>query len=218
MMQRTVDTVIFDLGGVLLRNGSPRDIARQFPDAPADQVVRALMGSHHEDTDHPWHRLERGEITFDACRTLQGALLAEAGVTLPTRPGAGDRHGGGGGFSFIVNEPMIELVAALRANGVRTGILTNNVREIRPMWWELQPWPALFDDVVDSHEVGMRKPNPAIYHLALERLGATADRTAFCDDLAANVDAAAALGLHGVVVDEDPTAAIARVRALAGLN
>ena len=59
----------------------------------------------------------------------------------------------------------------------------------------LLPYDELFDDVVDSHEVGMRKPNPAIYRLALERLGATADRTAFLDDIASNVAAAQTEGL-----------------------
>ena len=66
------------------------------------------------------------------------------------------------------------------------------------------PFDELFDDVVDSHEVGVRKPNPAIYQLALARLGAEAGRTAFLDDVATNVSAAEGVGMRGVLVDEDP--------------
>ena len=113
---------------------------------------------------------------------------------------------------------MVELVRDLRGGGLRTGLLTNNARELRDRWWALLPYDELFDDVVDSHEVGMRKPNPAIYRLALERLGATADRTAFLDDIASNVAAALAEGMVGVLVEGDGAAAIAHVRELAGLS
>ena len=68
---------------------------------------------------------------------------------------------------------MVELVGELRevAPRVKLGVLTNNVREFRPAWWEMLPFEEWFDDVVDSHEVGLRKPNAAIYELALRRLG-----------------------------------------------
>jgi putative hydrolase of the HAD superfamily len=75
----------------------------------------------------------------------------------------------------------------------------------------------IFDDVVDSHEVGMRKPNRAIYELALNRLGVEAHRAAFLDDAQSNVDAASALGIHGIWVDVDPTQAVQSVRQLANL-
>ena len=96
-------------------------------------------------------------------------------------------------------------------------ILTNNIREFRELWRNLMPYEELFDDIVDSHEVGLRKPNPAIYELALTRLGATAERTAFLDDLPSNVAAAEALGMYGVLVDEDAAPAIAAVERLADL-
>ncbi len=119
---------------------------------------------------------------------------------------------------FEPNEAMFELVRDLRAVGIRTAVLTNNVRELRPLWWDVAPWGELFDDLVDSHEVGLRKPNPAIYRLALDRLGASAERTVFLDDVESNVDAATALGMVGVVVAVDSGPAIARARALAGID
>ncbi|MEI8286362.1 MAG: HAD-IA family hydrolase [Actinomycetes bacterium] len=71
--------------------------------------------------------------------------------------------------------------------------------------------------MVDSHEVGMLKPNPAIYHLTMESIGATPSRTAFLDDLEANVHAANAIGMHGIHVTGDSLGAIATARQLAGL-
>jgi putative hydrolase of the HAD superfamily len=94
-------------------------------------------------------------------------------------------------------------------------MLTNNVAEFRPAWWPLAPWAELFDDIVDSHQVGLRKPNPAIYRLALERLDAGAATTAFLDDVEANVSAATAVGMVGIHVVDDGLDAIAEVRRLA---
>lgn len=119
---------------------------------------------------------------------------------------------------FEINTDMVDLVMRLREAGLRTGILTNNVREFRDLWRWLLPYDEIFDDIVDSHEVGMRKPNAAIYELALTRLSAVAGRTAFLDDVLSNVEAAERLGLFGVVVDEDTTPAIAAVERLAGLG
>jgi putative hydrolase of the HAD superfamily len=120
-------------------------------------------------------------------------------------------------FSFAPNAPVVQLVHDLRDAGIKRGVLTNNVREFRDVWRAMLPFDELFDDIVDSHEVGMRKPNPQIYQLALARLDASAATTAFLDDMAANVEAAAGVGMIGIVVDEDPRDAVAEVRRLAGL-
>ena len=207
-MARTIDTAIFDLGGVIMRNGSPADLARRFPGFDPAVVLPILMGPYHEDTDHPWHRLERGELTLAEVRAANLAALEAAGVG-PLPPPME--------MAFEANEDMVELVRDLRRSGLRTGLLTNNARELRERWWGLLPYDELFDDVLDSHEVGMRKPNPAIYRLALERLGATAARTAFLDDIASNVAAAQTEGMVGVLVEDGGGAAIAHVRELAGL-
>lgn len=215
MLHRTVDTVIFDLGGVLSTSGRPSDIARRFPDHDPDRVLRVLMGDYGTDTDHPWHRLERGEITLDEHRQLTAELLAAAGIApAAPRPSSGP----GARFGFELNPPVVELVHELRSHGLTLGVLTNNVREFRSLWWDLLPFTELFDDVVDSHEVGLRKPDPAVYQLALARLDAAAERTAFLDDVASNVAAADAVGMVGVLVEADPRPAVARVRELTGLT
>lgn len=216
---RSIDGVIFDFGGVLASNGRPSDVVRRFPHDPAELVMKVMMGEYGLDTDHPWHRLERGEISMVEYRRALAPLVIEAGLTPvatampePTTPGQMIP------FDFIPNEPVIRLVHDLRDAGLRLGVLTNNVRELRERWWPMMDFANIFDDVVDSHEVGMRKPNPAIYRLALDRLGTTAQRTAFLDDAASNVAAAIEVGIHGVVVDEDPTSAVDTVRRLANLG
>ncbi|MEI6402390.1 MAG: HAD family phosphatase [Actinomycetota bacterium] len=213
MTSAAVDTVIFDLGGVLARNGRPKDIAKRYPDHHPDTVMRVLMGDYGTDSDHPWHRLERGEISLAEHRELTGALLIAAGIEPLPVPAPGTPR-----MRFEPNAPVVDLVNDLRSHGVRLGVLTNNVREFRPLWWDLLPFDDWFDDIVDSHEVGLRKPDPAIYQLALGRLGAVAERTAFLDDVATNVDAATRVGIVGVLVDDDPLPAVATVRALVGLN
>ena len=208
-----VDTVIFDLGGVIMRNGGPRDFTRRYPDHDPAVVAEIVMGPHHLDTDHQWHRVERGEITLAECREITKRMLDEAGIVAsvpPVRPAEG-----GPAFTFALNDEMVRLVHDLRDAGRRIGILTNNVREFRQWWWPLMDFEQVFHTIVDSHEVGMRKPNPAIYELTMSRLGAEPGRTAFLDDLEANVHAARALGMHGIHVDEDATAAIAEARRIA---
>ncbi len=203
---------MFDLGGVLTVTGRPSDLAKRYPDHPAEQVIEVVMGRYHEDTDHQWHRLERGEITMDECRTITKQQMDLAGLKAVGPPPANNA-----GPNFVNNEAMLTLVRDLRSAGIATAMLTNNVREFRSLWWPLAPWSELFDVIVDSHEVGLRKPNPAIYELTLARLDITPGRSAFLDDVASNVAAAESIGMIGIVVDEDFSPAIARARELTGL-
>ena len=199
-------------------------MAKRFPNDPVDKVMKVMMGDYGQDTDHPWHRLERGEISMIEYREQLGPLVLEAGlqpmatVGNPERsndPKAASRDGVN--IQFEPNPPVIELVHHLKAAGFRLGVLTNNVREFRDLWWPMLDFANIFDDVVDSHEVGMRKPNHAIYELSLSRLGVAAHRTAFLDDAQSNANAATAVGMHGIWVDIDPTDAVQRVRQLANL-
>jgi epoxide hydrolase-like predicted phosphatase len=214
---RTVDSVIFDLGGVLWAEGGLARLAEGYPVEQQAAVVELVLGPYHEDTDHPWHRVERGELDLASFVADLRERARAAGIELR---GWGSSGGGGSGEAKVgttLNDEMVRLVRELRGSGVRTGLLTNNVAELRPTWRAMLPWDELFDDVVDSSEVGLRKPNEAIYRLALARLGAHAERTAFVDDMPSNVHAAERLGMVGVHVEGDGEAAIATVRRLAGL-
>lgn len=216
MTSRTVDAVIFDLGGVIMRNGGPRDFTRRYPDHDPAVVAEIVMGPHHLDTDHQWHRVERGEITLAECREITKQRLDEAGI-VATVPAERPPASGGPAFAFQLNEDMVALIHDLKDAGIPIGILTNNVREFREWWWPLMDFETVFDTIVDSHEVGMRKPNPEIYQLTMTRIGATPHRTAFLDDLEANVHAANLLGMHGIHVEEDSSGAIATARRLTNL-
>ena len=89
---------------------------------------------------------------------------------------------------------MVDVVRAARTAGVRTGLLSNS-------WgldYERDGWDTLFDAVVISGEVGLRKPDPAIYALASQQLALIPEQIVFVDDLRPNVRAAAAAGMVGV--------------------
>lgn len=215
-MTRSVDAVIFDLGGVIMRNGGPRDFTRRYPDHDPAVVAEIVMGPHHLDTDHQWHRVERGEITLDECRAITKLKLEEAGIVASV-PAERPPTSGGPAFRFELNDDMVTLIHDLKGAGIPIGILTNNVREFRQWWWPLMDFESIFDTIVDSHEVGMRKPDPEIYRLTMQRIDAVPSRTAFLDDLEANVNAANLLGMHGIHVEEDSTGAITTARRLTGL-
>jgi putative hydrolase of the HAD superfamily len=111
------------------------------------------------------------------------------------------------------NEEMIALMAELSTSGYRMAILTNNVREWEPIWRAKLPVDEIFETVVDSAFVGLRKPDPAIYELTLERLDpVAAEECLFIDDTEVNCDAAEALGIRAVHFRENAQA-IAEVRS-----
>ena len=143
--------------------------------------------------------------------TVVQTSLGEHGITersdAPPRPTNDD---------WTINPPGVDVVRELRVHGVRTSLVTNNVAEFRPRWWASLPFEELFDDIVDSHEVGVRKPSPAIYVLAMRRVGLDdPSRGVFLDDAARNVAGARAVGLHAILVEVDPQPAVDELRALA---
>ena len=217
MPEQLADAVIFDLGGVIMKNGGPRDFTRRYPDHDPAFIAELVMGPHHLDTDHPWHRVERGEITLAECRALTKQLLDDAGI-VASAPTEKPTTTSSQPFTFQLNDDMVTFILDLKKAGRPIGILTNNVKEFREWWWPLMDFGSIFDAIVDSHEVKMRKPNPAIYHHTMELIGATPSRTVFLDDLQANVDAANAVGMHGVLVEEDSTSAITQARRLTNIH
>jgi len=99
------------------------------------------------------------------------------------------------------------------ARGYRTALITNSVVEWLPWWDRVLPDGDVFDVVVHSCRVGLRKPDPAIYRLALDRLGVQPAEAMFLDDFEAMADAAREVGMHVVHVTEH-AAALRDARAL----
>jgi len=119
--------------------------------------------------------------------------------------------------SHEAREDLIALVRRIRSDGVRTALVTNNVREFGDGWRRLVPVDELFDVVVDSSAEGCRKPDPAIFELALTRVGgAAAGRAIFLDDFHGNVEAARALGIESILVDDDHRPALRSLERLLG--
>jgi epoxide hydrolase-like predicted phosphatase len=112
------------------------------------------------------------------------------------------------------DEPMVEAVAAARRAGVRTGLLSNSWGDDR---YDRSRFPELFDAVVISSEVGLRKPDPEIYALACERLGRPPERCVFVDDLGGNLKPAAAIGI-ATVRHADAASTIAALEELLGVS
>jgi epoxide hydrolase-like predicted phosphatase len=207
-----IRAILYDFGGVF--TPSPFEGARQYGaqiGADPERVLELVFGPYHEDTDHPWHRLERGELSFADARDDIIALGRAHGVdTDPFKLFASMAHGPRGAYAA-----MVERAQRIVAAGYRTALVTNNIVEFRDNWRRMVPADALFQVIVDSSEVRMRKPNPAIFRLTLERLGGVAAHEClFLDDAASNVAAAEKLGMRGVVVKPDLADALAALDAL----
>jgi putative hydrolase of the HAD superfamily len=198
----SITAVLFDFAGVL--TSSPWGALA----AAGGGNLELLIGSYEEDTDHPWHQVERGEMAIADWATAVSETGRQQGIEVdftPLQALLGE---------MTLHEPIIERVRTLRTQGYLLGLITNNVREGSAMWRSLVPVDELFDVVVDSSEVGMRKPNPAIYHHALDLLGGVPPAQAvFLDDSPGNVVGAQRAGLHAILVDE-PEAAVAALDAL----
>ena len=210
-MKDSIDAVLWDFGGVF--TSSPFDAAEELGaslGAAPGRVLEIVFGPYHEDTDHPWHRLERGEIPLAEARDAIVALGRAEGIdTDPFRLFALMATGGG------ARAAMVERARRVVAHGYRTALVTNNAHEFREGWRKLVPAEELFHVIVDSSEVGFRKPDPRIFALALEKLGGIRpERALFLDDHPSNVAAAAKLGIRSVLVRSDLADALAALDAL----
>ena len=208
-----IEAVIFDFGGVFIPSPYPffEAVAAEMGAGPG-QINEIVFGSMAEDGDHPYHRLERGEIPLQQAREEilhRGRALCNLEVDILHLFGR---------MSSDVHQQLVDRVKELKREGYPTAMITNNIREYADVWRSLIPVEELFDVVVDSSQVGMRKPNPAIFRLTLERLGGLApERTVFLDDSEGNVNAAKSLGIRTVHVRGDISEAIAELDALLAL-
>jgi epoxide hydrolase-like predicted phosphatase len=139
----------------------------------------------------PVHQLERGELAVEDFEDQLSAALAREGSTVEAQGLVGKMFAD----LAIYEDSMTSLVTRAHAAGVRTGLLSNS-------WgneYDRSDWHEMFDAVVISGEVGMRKPEPEIFELALDRIGLPAGECVFIDDLAHNIVAAERAGLVGIV-------------------
>jgi len=197
-----IEAVFWDFGGVF--TGSPfhlDDYARSLG-TTNQRLLEHVFGRYEATGDHPWHRLERGEGTL--ADALEAAAESCRSDGIEGFSAEGFFNAMGSTDSEQRREMAVAKVRELNEAGIKQAIITNNAKEFGDMWRQLIPVDELFETVIDSSAVGMRKPDPMIYQLALERLDVTSpDCSAFLDDFEPNVAAARALGMHGVQVGDD---------------
>lgn len=196
--------VICDFGGVLTTPLVGSFMAFQDQTGiPMEALGSAMARITERDGAHPLYELEKGHMTE---RDFLEGLRSELAVELGHEPELHDFKE----IYFQALNPNDEMIAEMRAakeSGLRTALLTNNVREWEPLWRSMLPVDEIFELVVDSAFVGMRKPDPAIYHLTLERIRAhdpdelsdlEFSECLFIDDFEANCNAARELGINAI--------------------
>ena len=207
--------VIWDWGGVM--TNPIRDmVAVWLDDEDVDHehytaVMRPwVIGAYDQNGDtNPIHALERGECTTEEFEQLLASRIARRDGVQMVAEGLLTRM-----FArSTMAVPMQEAVQAIRTAGLRTALLSNS--------WGMADYPrhlfpGMFDVVVISGEVGMRKPEERIFRHAAGLLGLDPAECVFIDDIEVNAKAAEAIGMSAIL-HHDPAATLARLGELLGL-
>ncbi len=185
----TVHAVFFDLGGVVVRTEfqAPREHLAERLNMTYEELSRLVFESESS------RKASIGKITTDshweAVTRRLGRPVSEA-KAIREEFFAGD----------VIDASLVDFIRSLRPR-YKTGVISNAWPDLRDYLVEKHMDDA-FDALVLSAEVGLMKPDPKIYRIALEKLGVSAREAAFVDDTPPNVEAAAALGMHGILFKE----------------
>lgn len=194
--------VIFDYGRVLAwtQHQEPRAAWERRLGLAPGALTRAV---HNE---HSWIAAQRGTISIDAhWQEVSTALRLTPADTTALRAAfyAGD----------VLNVELVACIDHLRTTGLRLGLLSNFSADLRAMLAQ-QDLLRRFDALAISAEIGVMKPDAAAYRLILAMMQMEAHTCVFIDDIPANVEAAQALGLHGIVFEDNPSCLAALTRLL----
>lgn len=209
----TIDAVIWDFGGVLTT--SPFDAFNRYEaeqGLPRD-FIRSVNTRNPD--SNAWAKFERNEIDLDAFDALFREECRALGHEVPGRDVidllAGD-----------VRPEMVEALRRCRAR-LKVGCITNNVSALSGPSMSRTPEHAravaeimdLFEIVIESSKVGVRKPDPRIYRMACDRLGVAPEAAVYLDDLGINLKPARDLGMTTIKVS-DPAAALSDLETAVG--
>ena len=215
-----LEAVLWDFGGVIL--SSPFEAFNHYEalhGLPKDFLRSVNATNPHENA---WARLERNEITaeqFDDAFAMDSELL-------------GRRVRGADVLALLAGEirpEMVDALDAVKAAGLKTACLTNNViggdgtgssfasAAAKDRAEAIAAIMDRFDTIVESSKVGVRKPEPRFYEIACEQLGVAPWACVFLDDLGINLKPAAAMGMKTIKVG-DPRAALDELGELLGLS
>ncbi|MBO0768199.1 MAG: HAD family phosphatase [Solirubrobacterales bacterium] len=209
--------MVSDLGGVLT---TPLRAAfegyAEHSGVKLHEFFTALVTLSQRDGVNPMHELECGRISQPQFLSALGGQLSDQlgrQINIDDFPEVWFSH-------LRPNHAMLTLMRRLRARGFHMGLLTNNVREWEPLWRPRLEIDDIFDIVVDSGFVGIRKPDPEIYAHTVQRISTVAERPIrpeeilFIDDVQENVEAARAAGWRAVQFVENKGALAAVDQAL----
>jgi putative hydrolase of the HAD superfamily len=198
---------MFDFGGVI--SSSPFEAFAHFEAAHGlpSGFIRTVNGTNPD--DNAWAKLERSEVDVETFGALWSAEARALGHDVDGRRV----------LEQLAGEIRPRMIEAIRICGksYKTACLTNNfVSAEAGLSDAVAGVYALFDAVLESRVLGVRKPDPRFYELACEALGVHPEESVFLDDLGINLKPARALGMHTIKV-VDPDEAIAELGALLGL-
>lgn len=202
-----IRAVMFDFGGVI--SSSPFESFARFETERGlpSGFIRTVNSTDPD--DNAWARLERAEVDLDTFGALWSAEARALGHDVDGRQV----------LEMLAGEIRPQMVAAICtcSTSYKTACLTNNfTRAEAVVSEEVQSIYALFDAVLESRVLGVRKPDPRFYELACERLGVRPEECVFLDDLGVNLKPARALGMHTIKVT-DPERALDELGRLVGL-
>ncbi len=210
-----IKAVLWDFGGVITT--SPFEAFNRYEaehGIPTD-FIRGINATNPE--NNAWALFESSRITYDEFDRLFHEKTSTAGHPIP----------GSDVLSLLSGDLRPRMVGALKKckHHFKIGCITNNVNSgqgpamarTRERADEIQWVMNLFDIIVESSKEGIRKPNPAIYRLAVSRLEVDAGQIVFLDDLGINLKPARELGMQTIkVVNENQ--AIRELEEITGLN
>jgi len=193
-----IKAVLFDFGGVVTT--SPFEAFARYEQANELPVglIRSINATNPD--KNAWAQLERSDVDANGFAKLFEAEAAERGHQL-------SGHVVLDLLSGSVRPQMVAAIGRIKAAGFAVGCLTNNFKprsETDGHRSDAQAAMALFDHVVESSVVGIRKPEPAFYRKALDLFDIEAAEAVFLDDLGVNLKPAKAMGMTTIkVVDPD---------------
>ena len=201
-----VRAVLWDFGGVILSSPFEAFAAYEREHGLPEGFLRQLNATNPD--TNAWARLERSEVDLEG---FSEQYEAEADA-------AGHRIDAGAVLALLSGEvrpAMVQALRRIREEGLAQACLTNNVAGTEAVRPELAEVMALFDTVLESSKLGVRKPDPRFYDLALEAVGVAPAEAVFLDDLGINLKPARALGIRTIKV-VDPDQALAELEAVLG--
>ena len=201
-----IRAALFDFGGVISTSPFEAFTRYEVENGLPENFLRGL-NSTNPDTN-AWARHERNELNFDeSCDAYEAEALA-AGHRIDAREVIGCLSGD-------IRHEMVEAIRRCHER-LRTGLITNNMSPMNRHEDSAFPFLGeLFDVVIESSIVGVRKPDQRIYEIACDELGVQPDEIVFLDDLGVNLKPAAQMGMTTIkVIDADK--ALAELEAAVG--